>query len=207
MNNNRTDSKNNNKINNITKVIKNNDHHLGEKDQIKTKKLVVNEKKKVFISGDSMVKHIQSWDISLYQQFAGSKVICMNDYVKLCIRENNPDHIIFHAGANYIPTSKDPLAIAQSIVDLAKSVMTQDRSVTISGIIPWNNLWNNKVREVNDNLAGMCENDNILFIDHSRSIDPRKNLSNSKLHLNIKGSNKLRDNFVRYLKGFFQLRR
>ena len=131
----------------------------------------------------------------------------MNDYVKLCIRENNPDHIIFHAGTNYIPTSKDPLAIAQSIVDLAKIVMTQDRSFTISGIIPWNDLWNNKVREVNDSLAGMCENDNILFIDHSRSIDPRKNLNNSKLHLNIKGSNKLRDNFVRYLKGFFQLRR
>ena len=102
---------------------------------------------------------------------------------------------------------KDPLAIAQSIVDLAKSVMTQDRSVTVSGIIPWNDLWNNKVRQVNDSLAGMCENDNISFIDHSRSIDPRKNLNNSKLHLNIKGSNKLRDNFVRYLKGFFQLRR
>ena len=66
MNNNRTDSKNNNN-NNITKVNKNNDHHLGEKDQIKTKKLVVNEKKEVFVLGDSMVKHIQSWDISLYQ--------------------------------------------------------------------------------------------------------------------------------------------
>ena len=48
----------------------------------------------------------------------------------------------------------------------------------------------------------MCENDNISFIDHSRPIDPRKNLNNSKLHLNIKGSNKLWDNFVRYLKGF-----
>ena len=43
----------------------------------------------------------------------------MNDYVKPCIRENNPDHIIFHVGTNDIPTSKDPLAIAQSIVDLA----------------------------------------------------------------------------------------
>ena len=56
MNNNRTD--NNNNINDITKVSKNNDCHLGEKDQMKTKKLVVNEKKKVFILGDSMVKHI-----------------------------------------------------------------------------------------------------------------------------------------------------
>ena len=126
----------------------------------------------------------------------------MNDYVKPCIRKNNPDHIILHVGTNDIPTSKDPLAIVQSIVDLAKNVMTQDGSVTISGTILRNDQWNNKVREVNDSLARMCENDNISFIDHCKSIDPRKNLNNSKLHLNVKSSNKLRDNFVRYLKGF-----
>ena len=126
----------------------------------------------------------------------------MNDNVKPCIRENNPGHLIFHVGTNDILTLKDPLPIAQSIVDLAKTVMTQDGSVTISGIIPRNDQWNNKVREVNDSLGRMCENDNISFIDYSRSIDPRKNLNNNKLHLNIKGSNKLRDNFVRYLKGF-----
>ena len=126
----------------------------------------------------------------------------MNDYVKPCIHKNNPDHIILHVGTNDIPTSKDPLAIVQSIVDLAKNVMTQDGSVTISGIILRNDQWNNKVREVNDSLARMCENDNISFIDHCKSIDPRKNLNNSKLHLNVKSSNKLRDNFVRYLKGF-----
>ena len=126
----------------------------------------------------------------------------MNDYIKPCIRGNNPDHIIFHVGTNDIPTSRDPLAISQSFVDLAKSVMAQDRSVTISGIIPRSDQWNNKVKEVKYSLAGICENDHILFIDHSRSIDPRKNLNNSKLHLNRKGSNKLRDNFVRYLKGF-----
>ena len=49
----------------------------------------------------------------------------------------------------------------------------------------------------------MCENDKILFIDHSRSNDPKETFNNSKLHLNVKGSNKLRDNLVRYLKGFF----
>ena len=94
-----------------------------------------------------MVKHVQGWDITkklenkhkvYIRQFAGSKVICMNDYIKLCICDNNPDHIMFHVGTNDIPTWKDPLAIAQSIVDLAKSVMTQDRTVTISGIIPRN---------------------------------------------------------------------
>ena len=44
----------------------------------------------------------------------------MNDYVKPCTRENNPDHIIFHAGTNDIPSTKTPECIAQSISDLAK---------------------------------------------------------------------------------------
>ena len=35
-NNNRTDNKNSNNINDITEINKNNDHHLGEKDQIRT---------------------------------------------------------------------------------------------------------------------------------------------------------------------------
>ena len=60
----RTDNKNNNNINNITKINKINYHHLGEKDQIKTKNLIVNEKNKVFALGDSMVNHIQGWDIT-----------------------------------------------------------------------------------------------------------------------------------------------
>ena len=51
MNNNRPDNKNNNNINDITKFNKYNDHHLGEIDLIKTKKLVVNEKKKSFYFG------------------------------------------------------------------------------------------------------------------------------------------------------------
>ena len=59
MNSNRT--VNNNNINNI-KANKNNDYHLGPKYQIKTKKVAVNEKKKVFV--DSMVKHIQCLDLT-----------------------------------------------------------------------------------------------------------------------------------------------
>ena len=93
---------------------------MGEKDQIKIKKLVVNEKKKVFVLADSMVKHMQGWGITkkvenkhkvYIRKFAGSEVICINDYVKTCIHENNPDHIIFRVGTNDIPTSKDPIAI------------------------------------------------------------------------------------------------
>ena len=70
-------------------------------------------------------------------------------YEWLRTRENNLDHMMFHVSKNDIPTSEDPQVIAQSIADLAKSAVTQDRSVTILGIISRNDQWNNKVRYVN----------------------------------------------------------
>ena len=166
-----------------------------------TKEPTANRKSKVFILGDSIVKHIQGREINrcMSDSFSGAKINCMSDYVNPCTRENNPDHIIFHVGTNDIPSTKTPEFIARSILDLAKNVLSENCSVSVSNIIPRNDQWN-KVREVNDCLARLCTNENILLIDHSRSIDPRKHLNNSKLHLNIRGSNKLRDNFVKYVK-------
>ena len=51
-------------------------------------------------------------------------------------------------------------------------------------------------------LLNLCKDVNILSITHS-AIDTKKNLNNSKLHLNIRGSRKLQENFVKYLKGFY----
>ena len=93
--------------------------------------MVNKNKQKVFILGDSIVKYIQGWETTKKldnkqkvdeRQFSGSKFSCMKDYVKPSIRENNPDHIIFHVGTNDFPSEKTPCVIAQSIVDLAKRV-------------------------------------------------------------------------------------
>ena len=87
--------------------------------------------KKVFVLGDSMVKHVQGWDITnridikrkvYVRQFSGSKVDCMKDYMKPCIRENNLDHLIFHVGTNNVPSNKKAKCIAESIVSLVKEV-------------------------------------------------------------------------------------
>ena len=81
----------------------------------------------------------------------------MKDYVKPCIRENDPDHVIMHVGTNEM-NSKLPLErIAKSVIDVAKKVKTDTRSVNISGIIPRNDNFNNKVMEVNKELAKMCK--------------------------------------------------
>ena len=191
----------NNKVNDSEKRTKEN----------QTGKAVVNKnKQKVFILGDSIVKHIQGWEITkkldnkqnvYVRHFSGSKVSCMKDYVKPSIRENNPDHIIFHVGKIDVPSEKTAQIIAQSIVDLAKSVANDNLQVTVSSIAPRNDHWSKKVHEVNKFLLNLCKDVNIPLISHS-AIDAKRNFNNSKSLLNIRDSRKLQGNFVKYLKGF-----
>ena len=122
-------------------------------------------------------------------------------FKNLSIRENNPDHIIFHVGTNDVPFEKTPQVIAQSIVDLVKSVANDYLQVTVSSTVPRNDQWSKKVYEVKKVLLNLCKDVNIPFISHS-AIDAKRNLNNSKLHLNTRSSRKLQENFVKYLKGF-----
>ena len=135
------------------------------------------------------------------RQFSGSKVSCIKDYVKPSICENNPDHIIFRVGVKDIPSRENPQVFAQSIIDLAKCVTNDNLQVTVSIIVPRNYQWSKQVNEENKVLLNLCKDENIPFISHS-AIDAKKNLDNSKLYLNIRGSRKLQENFVKYLKGF-----
>ena len=80
-----------------------NDSEKRTKENQPGRAVVNKNKQKVFILGDSIVKHIQGWEIikkklnnkqKVYmRQFSGSKVSCMKDYMKPSIHENNPDHI------------------------------------------------------------------------------------------------------------------
>ena len=85
-------------------------------------------------------------------------------------------------------------------MSLAKEVKASKLDVSISSIFLRNDNWNNKVMEVNSYLKDLCESNDITFISNT-TINPKKYLSNSRLHLNPNGSNKLRNNFFRYLKG------
>ena len=119
-----------------------------------------------------MVKHVQGWDIikridskrKVYvRKFSGSKVDCMKDYMKPCIRQNDPDHLIFHVGTNDVPSNIKAKCIAKSIVSLAKEVKASKLDVSISSIITRNENWNNKVMEVNSYLKDLCESNDIPF--------------------------------------------
>ena len=85
-------------------------------------------------------------------------------------------------------------------MSLATEVKASKLDFSIFSIISRNDNWNNKVIEVNSYLKDLCEGNDIPFINNT-TINPKKHLNNSRLHLNAEGSNKLRDNFVRYLNG------
>ena len=160
-----------------------------------------------------MVKHKKGWNLSakldhyhnIYVwSFPGAKVRSMKDYTKPCTREENPDHIILHVGTNDLSSDNSPERVRKPIVDLAKNLFHDNRKVTISGIIPRNDEWNNKAELVNNHLKEMCKFGNIDFIDNSKNFNPKKHLNNSKLHLNDKGSYKLSNILVNYISSIYK---
>ena len=87
----------------------------------------------------------------------------MKDYTKPCTREENSDHIILHVGTNDLNSDNSPERVGKSIIELAKNLFHDNRKVTLSGIIPRNDEWNNKAELVNNHLNEMCTSANILF--------------------------------------------
>ena len=109
-----------------------NDKPKGEKNE-----------KCIFVIGDSMVKHLNGWEMPkklntnykmLVKTFLGAKTTYMHDYVKPSVR-SSLDHFILHVGTNDLSSDKSPEEIARSIIDLATSVKNEKHDVSISNII------------------------------------------------------------------------
>ena len=155
-----------------------------------------------------MVKHVEGWKLrksidknhDVYvRSFSWAKVKCMKDYVKPCIREKNPDNVIFHVGTNELNSELPPERIAKSIIHVAKNTQSDSRIVSISGIVPRNDNYNIKAIEVKKELSKMCAKEKLLFLSHS-NINPKIHLNKIKLQLNRNGYEKLGKNIVNFIR-------
>ena len=122
----------------------------------------------------------------------------MKDYVKPCIHKNDPDHVILHIGTNQLNSKLLPKRIRKSIIDVAKNIKSEKRSVSISDVVPCNDDLNNKASEVNRELSRMCKKEKLPFLDHS-NINSRAHLNKSRIHLKRNGSENLGKNFVNFM--------
>ena len=167
------------------------------------------DKKNVIILGDSVIKHVNGYDIArkldkckaFVKRFSGAKVRCLKDHMKPSLREN-PDHFVLHIGTNDLNSDRSPELIAKSITDVGSSLKNDSHDVSISSIVVRNDKFKEKAAQVNENLERLCAERNIYFVNHAKNILPQ-HLNKSKLHLNRKGSSILTSNFVKALSHVF----
>ena len=106
----------------------------------------------------------------------------MKDYLKPSLRED-PDHFILLVGSNDLSTERSPELIAKSITDLAVTLKSGSREISVSKIIvPTDNTkLNEKGCEVIFHLKEICKERNLYLVDHSKKIKPSY-LSRGKVH-------------------------
>ena len=85
------------------------------------------------ILGDSIVKNVYGNNITksmkhkkhvVVKYFSGAKTDDMYHYTKPT-QKKSPAEIIIHVGTNDLPSEKEPVEIANNIINLAKSVKTE----------------------------------------------------------------------------------
>ena len=70
-----------------------------------------------------MNKKLNNKHRAFVRTFSGAKTICMRDYIKPCVRENSPEHVVLHMGTNDLPSVKPADSIARSFITLAQEVI------------------------------------------------------------------------------------
>ena len=129
------------------------------------------QKRRVYILGDSMVKGIKHWKMQskdtkvVVRSFAGAKVRQMKHYAKPA-EEDNPSLYILHVGTNDLKENKSVEEIAEEITSLARSLKKGENEVTVSGICPRGDHLNLKATNVNETLEKRCKQHQIGFIKH-----------------------------------------
>ena len=150
--------------------------------------------KRIYLIGDSILKHLQGYEISkslencktYVKSFLGAKIRDMQDYVKPALREN-PNQIIIHVGTNDLTSNKRPEQIAESIIGVATSLKSDACYVLVSSITMRNDQHRKKAAEVNTILKELSKEKKLYYINLEKKITV-KHLNGSKLHLNKKGS-------------------
>ena len=170
------------KCDEIETVLSNNTKKINPKSENKQviKNNNIKTQKSVIILGDSMIKHINGWEISkrlqsdckvYVKQCSGARKKCMKGYMKPPLREN-PDYFILHVCTNEFNTERSPELIAKSIVDLATTLKGNSRGVSVSNIVVRTNNSNLYEKEcvVNAHLTEMCKERKLNLINHSKKI-------------------------------------
>ena len=108
--------------------------------------------------------------------------------------KRNPKRIILHCGTNDLHSQGPAENIAEEIIELAKAMKTEGKTVFVGGLVARGDRWNAKVCEVNRFLTRRSQGEDLQFIDNSDITS--EHLNRSFLHLNPEGTGLLANNFL-----------
>ena len=131
-----------------------NEKETGNKTEFKESSQKNGKEKRVFILGDSILKHVNGYGITkkldnckvYVKSFSEAKIKCMEDYAQLTIR-TNPDHIVIRVGTNNLSSKKVSAEISSTIVDLALKLKSDTCQVSVSNLTTGNNQYRKKALE------------------------------------------------------------
>ena len=165
----------------------------------------MSKKQLVFIAGDSIIRHVQGWDLSTndkhvaVKSFSGARIADMDDYLRTLLRKK-PDEIILHVGTNNI-RNVSPRSMAEGIVNLVTQTQHDSPTthLTISPLLPRSdNLdFNDKIWEANKILKSFCSSRGLTLL-RINNIDLTC-LNRRGVHLNRKGASLLLNCYADYL--------
>ena len=203
---------NNGSINSNSNNNENNSNNKSSNDnKVNSTPSSPTSKETVFILGDSMVKKLNGFLLTLklnhkclvkVRPFNSAKVRCIYDHAKPTFRDFDSDHIILHCGTNDLNSDRTSSQIAKEIIDLALSLKSEKNRISISLLTPRSDKLNNKASEVNNRLINMCSHRNIAYIDHSSSIQ-QNHINESKVHLNRYGTIVFANAFSKFLSEYY----
>ena len=98
------------------------------------------------VYGNAFTKSIKHKKHVVVKHFSGAKIEDMECYAKPT-QEKQPTQIIIPVGTNDLPDE-----IANEIVEFANSFKTSENNVVVSSIVSRKERFNNKAKEVNENL-------------------------------------------------------
>ena len=166
-----------------------------------------NMKKKVFITGDSMIKKVDGYLLAnsikrkylvKVRPFLAAKAVDKFGYVKPIQRGFDPDAYILHIGTNNLTTDKKPDIICTEISRLVKIVKTNKNKIVILTIVPRGYACNTNNKKVNSLLKEFCKNNGIDLILHD-NINAKRHLNKGKLHLSDTDISRFTRNFRDFL--------
>ena len=132
---------------------------------------ITKRNRSIVVLGDSLLKDIEQHRVrkglqnneKVYvKHFSGATTNHMHSYVKPS-KDFNNELVILHCGTNDLRSEKQPLEIANEIMDLASEMKTNINEVMVSGIVQRRDKLNDKGKQVNQLLQSSCISKNFPF--------------------------------------------